>query len=165
MGRLSKEDLFSGKDLQEREVELPNLGGSVKVRALGAAYSLDAQTAATELRQNGNDQFVNVNRAKLSILQALHGLVDPKLDSYEEAERFAQKCGPSFERVIEVIDEISGTDKEALDETVQRFPAGGEGEERGDLAGSNGSGDRGPDVPVRAGGDAREERPEGALHG
>lgn len=164
MGRLSKKDLTSKSDLEEEEVDLPGLGGSVLVRGLGAAYSLSAQTQATELRQNGNDQFINVNRARLEILQAQHGLVDPKLDSYEEAEQFAQNCGPSFAKVIEVIDRLSATDKEAIAETTERFPAGGEGAERGDLAASTGARNGGRDVPVRTSGDAGEDR-EGALHG
>lgn len=164
MGRLSKSALLEASDLEEREVELPKLGGSVKVRGLGAAYSLDAQSEATELKQVGNDQFVNVNRAKMEILQALHGLVDPKLDNYAEAERFARQCGPSFAAVIEVIDELSNVDKEAIAETTARFPSGGESTNGTDVGPKPGPGDDRSDVHLRAGGDAGQDR-QGALHG
>lgn len=123
MAHLSKDALLEASDLEERDVELPLLGGSVRVTSLSAAYSNQAASEALELKTVGRDQIATVNTAKMEVLQALHGLVDPKLSSVEEAEKFAEQCGPSFKAVIEAIDEISGVDKEAISNAEARFPS------------------------------------------
>ncbi|HMF60814.1 MAG TPA: hypothetical protein VK595_10610 [Vicinamibacterales bacterium] len=152
MALLSKEALLGASDLVEREVELPSIGGSVRVRSLPAAYSNQATSEALELvTGRRGEQTAKVNTAKLEILQVLHGLVDPKLSSMQEAEAFAQRCGPAFKEIVRVIDEISGVDKKALEDAEARFPAGG-----GEAAGEDvGAGDparsSGPDLPVRVG--------------
>jgi hypothetical protein len=129
MGRLSKDALLGATDLIEREVELPSIGGSVKVRSLPAAYSNKASSEALELKTTGRgDQIATVNTEKLEELQVLHGLVEPKLNSIEEARVFSQRCGPAFKEVIRVIDEISGVDKEAIEKATATFPVSGEGE-------------------------------------
>jgi hypothetical protein len=123
---LTRDALLQASDLEEREVELPSIGGSVKVRSLPAAYSNQAHSEALEMKTTARgEQIATVNTAKLEALQALHGLVEPKLSSLAEAETFAKNCGPAFKRVIEVIDEISGVDKEAIEQANARFPVGG----------------------------------------
>lgn len=127
MSRLSKQDLLAATDLKTREVELPSIGGSVLVQGLSAAYSNQAQSEALETTfTKRGDQVAKVNTSKLEIIQAQHGLVEPALSSYEEAEKFAQNCGPAFRAVIDAIDELSGLDKEAIAEAAATFPAGGE---------------------------------------
>jgi hypothetical protein len=155
MDRLSKDALLGASDLVERDVDLPSIGGSVKVRSLSAAYSNEASSEALELKTDprGN-QIATVNTAKLEALQALHGLVEPKLSSLVEAEQFAKNCGPAFKKVIDVIDEISGVDKEAIEKANATFPVGGEGQANGREAGAEapaGVGSGGPDQPARAG--------------
>jgi hypothetical protein len=155
MDRLSKDALLGASDLVERDVDLPSIGGSVKVRSLSAAYSNEASSEALELKTDprGN-QIATVNTAKLEALQALHGLVEPKLGSLAEAEQFAKNCGPAFKKVIDVIDEISGVDKEAIEKANATFPVGGEGQTNGREAGAEapaGVGSGGPDQPARAG--------------
>jgi hypothetical protein len=161
MARLTKDALLEASDLKEREIELPSIGGSVKVRGLPAAYSNQATSEAMEMKMVGRDQIASVNTAKLEILQVLHGIVDPKLDTYEEAEHFAQRCGPSWRLVVDAIDELSGVDKEAIAQAEARFPSGGRnapGPVVGDGAGAGGGGS---DVRLRAGAGASDE-PAGA---
>jgi hypothetical protein len=131
---LTKDALLKASDLVEREVELPTIGGSVKVRSLPAAYSNEASSKALRLISGPRgEQQATIDTAELEVLQALHGLVDPKLNSVEEARTFAQNCGPAFKEVIKVIDEISGVDKEALENAQARFPASTNGAGRDDL--------------------------------
>jgi hypothetical protein len=129
---LSKDALLGASDLTEKEVELPTIGGSVKVRSLPAAYSNQASSEALELKTGARgEQTATVNTAKLEVLQVFHALVDPKLSSVQEAEQFAQKCGPAFKEVIRAIDDISGIDKEEIERTNARFQTGGEGSSNG----------------------------------
>jgi hypothetical protein len=152
MGVLSKDALLGASDLVEREVELPSIGGTVKVRSLPAAYANQALSEALEVvTGRRGEQTAHVNTAKLEALQVLHGLVEPKLNSIEEAYRFAQQCGPAWRKVVETIDDISGIDKESVEKTQAMFPAGGPGEGGAELGNGAGSGDVGSDLHGRVG--------------
>jgi hypothetical protein len=132
MARLTKEALLSASDIETKEVELPSIGGSVVVQGLSAAYSNQASSEALEMKTTARgDQIATVNTAKLEVIQAQHGLVDPALSSFAEAETFAKNCGPAFKKVIEAIDELSGLDKEAITEAKATFPSSGEGKSGG----------------------------------
>lgn len=152
MALLSREALLGASDLVTREVDLPSIGGAVKVRSLPAAYSNEATSKALKLiTGTRGEQIATVDTAELEVLQVLHGLVDPQLNSIEEARTFAQQCGPAFKEVVRVIDEISGVDKEAIEQAAATFPVSGaspSGPDVGDVA-PNGSG--GSDLHVRAG--------------
>jgi hypothetical protein len=133
----SKEALLGASDLREEDVELPSVGLTVKVRSLSAAYSNQASSEALELKTTPKgEQIATVNTAKLEALQALHGLVEPKLASLQEAEVFAQRCGPAFKEVIRVIDDISGVDKDAIEKANATFPVGGQEQANGREAGA-----------------------------
>lgn len=135
MGRLSKEALLGASDLTEREVELPSIGGSVKVRSLPAAYSNQAQSKALQIvTGNRGEQTTSIDTERLEILQVLHGMVEPKLASEEEARTFAQHCGPAWHEVIKVIQDISGINEEAAKETEAKFPSGGASQNGQDVA-------------------------------
>lgn len=126
MARLSKNDLLSASDLRTKEVELETIGGSVLVQGLSAAYSNQASSEALEMKTTARgDQIASVNTAKLETIQVLHGLVDPKLENLEEAEKFMQNCGPAAKKIVEAIDELSGLDKEALETAQAKFQGGG----------------------------------------
>lgn len=126
MARLSKNDLLSASDLRTKEVELETIGGSVLVQGLSAAYSNQASSEALEMKTTARgEQVASVNTAKLETIQVLHGLVDPKLENLEEAEKFMQNCGPAAKKIVEAIDELSGLDKEALETAQAKFQSGG----------------------------------------
>jgi len=154
MGYIDKGDLLAASDLREDDVDLPTLGEGAKarVRGLPAAYSNQAQSAALEMVAGPHgEQTATVNTHKLSCLQVLHGLVEPKLDTLAEVEAFAEKCGPAFNAIVDKIDDLSGIDREAIEKAnatfqARRHEAGGA--PVGDEA-ANGS--SGSDLDVRAG--------------
>ena len=126
MARLSKDALLKASDLRTKEIELESIGGSVVVQGLSAAYSNQASSEALEMKTTARgDQIASVNTAKLETIQVLHGLVEPKLDTIEEAEQFMKNCGPAAKAIVEAIDELSGLDKEAITETSAKFQGGG----------------------------------------
>jgi hypothetical protein len=149
---LSKNALLGASDIVEQELDLPELGGSVRIRTLPAAYSAQAQSDATEFVTIRGEQTVRVNMPKLEALQVLHGMIDPKLDTLDEALGMAEQLGPSWRRIIRAIDKLSGVDKEALESANRLFQPGGQGEKPGSAA-SNGVavGSGGPGVPLRTG--------------
>lgn len=141
MGRLTKDAWLSGTDLEEKDIDIPELGGSVRIRALPATYSNDASSKALELKTVGRDQIATVNTTKLEILQFQHGVIEPQF-SLAEVETISSRYGRAFKRVVSAIDELSGVDKEALEQASARFPGGPNGDSPGDGA---------PDVRVPVG--------------
>lgn len=153
MARSSKTAWLEGPgDLREADVEdVPVEGESVRVRGLPAAYSNQASSEALEMiTGKRGEQTAKVNTAKLEVLQFAHGVIDPQF-SVEEAERVAQKFGPAFKKVVAKIDELSGVDKAAVEETNARFQGSGEGEAGSDLGDGDSSGNGRSPVPARAG--------------
>ena len=129
MSRSTKEAWLDGPgDLREADVEdVPVPGASIRVRGLPAAYSNRATSAALELvTGDRGGQTARVDTAKLEIIQFAAGCVDPVFNE-EEAEKVAERFGPAFRKVIAKIDELSGVDKEAIEQTNATFQNGGSG--------------------------------------
>lgn len=150
MERSTKEAWLTGPgDLQEADVsDVPVEGQSVRVRGLPAAYSNEASSEALEWATVGEEQVARVNSHKLEVLQFTHGVIEPQF-SQAEAEIVAKKFGPAFKKVIAKIDELSGVDKQSIEEAQARFPAGG-GPEAGETENGNGAGAGGERSPVPA---------------
>lgn len=131
MGRSTKDSWLQGPgDLKEADVEdVPVKGESVRVRGLPAAYSNQASSEALELTEGARGkQVATVNTGRLEVLQFTHGCIDPKFTE-QEALAISQKFGPAFKKVIAKIDELSGVDKEALEQAEARFQGSGGGED------------------------------------
>jgi hypothetical protein len=157
--RSTKSSWLNGDgDLQTREVEdVPVKGESVLVRGLPAAYSNQASSEALEMKQTPRgDSIATVNTARLEVLQFLHGVIDPKFD-LSEVEKIAENYGPAFKKVIAAIDDLSGVDKEALENATARFRSVDESPSAEALPGNGTApaslGDGGSDVPTRTGGE------------
>lgn len=154
MERSNKSAWLEGPgDLKEADVsDVPVKGQSVRVRGLPAAYSNQAQSEALEMKTIGQTQIATVNSARLEVLQFAHGVIEPEF-SVEEAQQVSERFGPAFKKVISKIDELSGVDKEAIENAEARFQSGGTEQNREGQAGKNGAptGSSGPAVPARAG--------------
>jgi hypothetical protein len=151
MSRSDKAAWLEGPgDLREADVDdVPKPGLSVRVRGLSARYSAEVQSQM-KLVTEGREQVARIDTAAMERLQFEHGCIEPTFGPSEVA-MIQERFGPAFRKVIQKIDELSGIDKEAIENTSLRFPAGGQDEEGS--AGTNGSaaGDDEPAVPVRAG--------------
>jgi hypothetical protein len=148
---LSRDQLLAASDLTEKEIELPTIGGSVRIRALAAEYSNAAVSQAIKVTQGPRgDSVTSMDNGTLELLQVQHGLVEPRLESLEAVRTFAKRCGPAFKTVVREIVELSGLSEEAVEQTTATFPDGGElpaGQDEDDAPAGNG----GPPVHARAG--------------
>lgn len=151
MQRSTKDAWLQGPgDLKEDDVEdVPIPGQSVRVRGLSARYSAEVQ-GQVKLVQQGREQIAKIDVQAMELLQFVHGVIDPVFNE-SEARQVQERFGPAFRKVIEKIDELSGIDKEAIEQTEQRFPAGGEGESGPDVADGVAAGNGGSPVPARSG--------------
>ena len=126
MGRSTKDAWLEGPgDLREADVEdVPVKGQSVRVRGLPAAYSNQASSEAAKLvTSHSGEQVATLDQGKMEVLQFAHGCVDPTF-TVEEAEKVAERFGPAFKKVIAKIDELSGVDKQAMEDAQAKFPVG-----------------------------------------
>jgi hypothetical protein len=151
MQRSTKDAWLQGPgDLRQEEVEdVPVPGQSVLVSGLPAKYSAEIQ-GQLKLVTEGREQIAKIDVPSMELLQFVHGVIEPKF-TREEAAIVQEKFGPAFRKVIERIDALSGIDKEAIDQTEQRFPVGGEGESGPDVGDATTAGNGGPTVPARVG--------------
>lgn len=151
MAILTKEALLGASDLREREIELPSLGGSVRVRSLSAKYSNQAISDAIEMVNVRGEQIARFSQTKLEELQVLHGLVDPKLETVEEARVFSERVGPAWRQIVSAIDELSGIDKEAIQRANDTFPPGGQVKKGSSKSNGAAGGSGRPDLSARTG--------------
>lgn len=121
-------------DLKEEVVEdVPVRGSSVLVRALPARYSAAVQSQLKVEQTRRGEQVARIDVEEMERLQFLHGVVEPKFNEQDVRVIF-EKWGPAARKVIAKIDELSGIDKEAIEQTETRFQAGG-GSENGSYVG------------------------------
>lgn len=128
MAILTRDALLNASDLREKEVDLPSIGGSVRIRSLPATYSNAAISQAIKLEQGPDGQQMTVmDNGKLELLQVLHGLIEPRLESLAAVETFATNCGPAFKTLVREIVALSDLTEEAAEMTGTQFPDGRSG--------------------------------------
>lgn len=151
MSRSTKDAWLQGPgDLVEADVEdVPVQGQSVRVRGLSARYSAEVQ-GQLKLVSEGREQIAKIDVPTMELLQFVHGVIDPVF-TRDEAQQIQTKFGPAFRKVVAKIDELSGIDKESIERTEARFPAGRASEERSDVGNGASPGGSESDLHVRTG--------------
>jgi hypothetical protein len=114
----SVEDILQAapKDLKEEVLEIPEWGYSVEVRSLTAAQSARVKQRGFSFTEGGTD----VAWAEMEIMQFLMGVRKPKFTE-EQVLDLHNQSGAGFARIIAWIDEHSGIDKKALEESRKEF--------------------------------------------
>lgn len=107
-------------DIVEAVLPVPEWKCSVRVRSFTAAQSAQVKQHSLKFREQGTD----IAWADMEITQFLEGVVEPRF-TREEATHLHSISGKGFQRVINWLDENSGTDKEALSKARDEFPRSG----------------------------------------
>lgn len=97
------------KDIIEKDVE--NVFGGLTVRVRGLTASQAARVKQLSFNIKGNTP--EVGWSQMEIAQFEMGVIQPVM-AHEQVVMLHRMSGPSFARVIEVLDEISGIGKEEL---------------------------------------------------
>jgi hypothetical protein len=118
-GYLSLDQIKSNapKDLREEDVEA--FGGKIRIRSLTAAQS-------AEIEQAGVAMNPTTGRIQMKVVDAIVkkfelGVIQPEMNSSDVMYLF-QQAGPSFMRVIQAIDRISGTEQGEMAKAQAAFP-------------------------------------------
>lgn len=114
----SADDLLANapKDIIECDVENVFSGLTVRIRGLTAAQSAHVR----QMSFNMQGRRPEVAWALMEVTQFELGVIQPKL-THEQALMLHRTAGPSFTKVIEKLDEISGTNKEELRKAQKEF--------------------------------------------
>lgn len=113
----AEEILNAPSDLVDEILDVPEWGGKIKIRSLTAAASAKVKQASIDLA----GKSIDVVWAAMEKAQFELGVVEPKF-SKEQVNVLHHKFGPSFKRVTDALDRISGTNKEELRQAHEAFP-------------------------------------------
>ena len=106
MKRLSRDDILNAKDIEQKEVEVKEWGGSVLVQTLSARRRSDIMDSCM-------DDKGKLIITKLYPALMIAGCVEPKLQK-ADVEVLNEKSSKAIERVCKVIMELSGIAEDDL---------------------------------------------------
>jgi hypothetical protein len=108
-------------DIREQDVEDVFGGLTVRVRGLTAAQSAHVKQQSFNMEGRAPD----VAWGLMEITQFELGVVEPKL-KHEQVLMLHRTSGPSFAKVINALDELSGIGKEELRKAQKEFQEAGQ---------------------------------------
>lgn len=109
------------KDLREEVVHVPEWDGDVRIKSYTAAELSRIRDESV----TGVGETAQISLGKMEILQFQLAVVEPRF-SEEQVRNLRLVSGRGFSRVIEAIDNMTGTDKEELRRAQQEFPGADE---------------------------------------
>lgn len=120
MGLLSREQILGADDVGTEDVEVPEWGGSVRVRGLSGAER-DAYEASL-VRTRGKNQEVNLQnvRAKLVAWSVIDENGE-RLFAQSDVKALGEKSASALDRVWEVARKLSRLSDEDVEELAEGF--------------------------------------------
>lgn len=115
MARLQLDEILNASDIPEAEVEIPEWGGSVKVRGLTKAKQEHLRKSA----MIGG----KIDEEKLQLLLIVHCVVDPVIEE-GHIEQLRQKSAQAINRLALKIAELCGFTEGAHKEARKDFLSG-----------------------------------------
>jgi hypothetical protein len=119
---LTIDEILAVPDLEEKIVEVPEWGGSVRVKGM-------TKREQQQLRKQATDPLTGrIDPDRLEILMLAHCLAEPRI-TVEQAEQLAEKSAVAVDRVLQAIMDVAGLSDAAQKAMVKAFHAGDKGPE------------------------------------
>lgn len=120
MSLLSKEAILAAQDVTTEVVEVPEWGGSVRVRGLTGSER-DAFEGEV-IQRNGKDVKTNTRniRARLVVLSVVNG-DGSRMFSFHDIEALGEKSARALDRIFAVASKLSGLRDEDVAELAENF--------------------------------------------
>lgn len=118
---LSAEDILNANDLKFEVVEVPEWGGSVRVRTM-TGYERDEFEAQIARQSTGEGKNTKVDMRGLKIKVLSLTLVNDKgelLFSPEQVQKLEKKSGKALDDVFQVASKLNGLGDKELEELVK----------------------------------------------
>ena len=109
---LTVEAIIAAKDLKEEVIEVPEWGGSVKVRS----FSKKAQQEVRELATVNDD----IDPERLEMFMFIHGVIDPQFTD-DTFELLRDKNAGVIDRILQRVMQLSVMDQESLTRAQENF--------------------------------------------
>jgi hypothetical protein len=113
---LSKEDIFK-TELPQRDVEVPEWGGIVRVRALSGSDRDEYDASMLRAQPDGTVLRVPGSRAKLVSLAVIKDNGDPMFN-VGDIGRLGLQSATALDRVVNAIVELSGLSDQAVEDAA-----------------------------------------------
>lgn len=113
MALLTKDQILSASDMPTRDVEVPEWGGTVRVRSLTAAERDEFEASVAQAGPDGKSNLKNV-RARLC-MRALVDDAGSQMFSQGDIALLGRKSAKALDRVFDAARELSGMRKEDVE--------------------------------------------------
>jgi hypothetical protein len=123
MGLLTKQQIINADDLRTEDIECPEWGGSVRVRAL-TAKERDAYEASL-MKRDGKKYVSNFVNARAKLVGLC--LIDDggaRLFNDDEVSSLGEKSCIAMNRVFEACQRLAGLSQEDIDDLVKKSEPG-----------------------------------------
>lgn len=108
---LSIDAVLAAKNLPEKEVDVPEWGGKVKVKALSKQQQI-------AIRKESVSKGMRLDETKMEGLLLVEGIVEPKFERHHISTLFEGPSGP-VDRVLTEIMKLSGMSDEDVTEAEE----------------------------------------------
>jgi hypothetical protein len=123
MGALNADQILQAQDLQTRDVECPEWGGIVRVRALTGAERDDYEQATVEIAQASQGKRLPNMRARLCVMCMVNDAGE-RLFSIAQVEALGAKSAAVLDRIYDVAAELSGLTRASREAAEKNLPPG-----------------------------------------
>jgi hypothetical protein len=120
MTLLTRDDILSVDDKVFEDIEVPEWGGTVRVRGMSGQQRDDYE--ASIIQQNGNDRKVNLSNARAKLVARC--LVDESgalLFTSDDVRALGRKSARALERVFDKARELSGMSEQDVENLAENF--------------------------------------------
>lgn len=120
MTLLTRDDILSVDDKVFEDIEVPEWGGTVRVRGMSGQQRDDYE--ASIIQQNGNDRKVNLSNARAKLVARC--LVDEGgalLFTSDDVRALGRKSARALERVFDKARELSGMSEQDVENLAENF--------------------------------------------
>jgi len=120
---LTREEILQADDLPVEDVDVPEWGGTVRVRTLSGAERDRFEGSITEQRGKKIKVKADNIRAKLVALSVVNEKGQPVFDE-GDVRQLGKKSAKALDRVFDVAQRLSGISDEDVEELAKNLPAG-----------------------------------------
>lgn len=114
MGKfLNMDDILKANKLKEKEVDVPEWGGSVKIREF-------TKSVQQQIRKEAKVASDDIDLDKMELLMFIHGVIEPQFTE-EHYERLRQSSASAIDKVLREITLLSGLSEENVKEAEKKF--------------------------------------------
>lgn len=120
MALLTREDILKAEDLPTVDVEVPEWGGTVRLKALTAAARDRFEASTVETRGNKVKQNLTNLRARLVSLCIVDESGNPMF-TQGDVQRLGQKSASALQRLFNKCNEMNGLSEADIEELAEGF--------------------------------------------